>query len=97
VSLCYLSGGESANLFHLHSIFRSVLQSSLAIDEKLQPSPKAFQTIHGYLSLGIDHSDLGSTQIPQESNYRVQVRQWYERATLVDLDVGFAAEPVSIS
>lgn len=71
-----LQEGESANLFHLHSIFGTVLQPGLAIDQKFQPSPEAFQGVHGYLAVGIDGAGLGSTQISQESHHRVQVWQW---------------------
>ena len=76
VSSCCLREGEPANLFHLHSIFGTVLQPGLAIDQKLQPSPEAFQAVHGDLAVGIDGAGLGSTQISQESHHRVQVWQW---------------------
>lgn len=74
VSSCCLRQGEPANLFHLYPIFGTVLQPGLAIDQKLQPSPEAFQAVHSDLAVRIDGAGLGSTQIPQKSHYRVQVR-----------------------
>jgi hypothetical protein len=76
VSFCCWRKGEPANLFHLHSIFRTVLQPGLAIDQKLQSSPEAFQAVHGDLAVGVNRAGLGSTQIPQKSHHGVQVWQW---------------------
>jgi len=67
---------EPANLFHLHPIFGTVLKPGLTIDQKLQSSPEAFQAVHGDLAVGVDGAGLGSTQIPQKSDHRVQVWQW---------------------
>ena len=67
---------EPANLFHLHPVFGTILQPSLAIDQKLQPPPKAFQAVYSDLAVGIDGASFGSTQISQESHHRVQVWQW---------------------
>ena len=97
VSSCCLREGERANLFHLHPIFGTVLQPGLAIDQKLQPSPEAFQAVYGDLAVGIDGAGFGSTQVSQESYHRVQVWQWQKGAILVDWKMSFAAEPASIS